>query len=72
MELDRQKQGTPSKERHSTSKEGIGNTGSSVYEEVMAPRVIDIATLPNKLPIPKPTCDSGKKLSVSALGKGRI
>lgn len=71
MSLSQQERGKPSKQPYSTSKEGIGNTGSSVYEEVMADRVVHCETHPcNNLPIPKPTCE-GTVQSVSALGRSR-
>ena len=69
MQLDKQKTGKPSKQPYSTSCEGIGNTGTSIYEEVMAGRVVQVEKHPcNNLPIPKPTCESGIKQSISALG----
>jgi hypothetical protein len=68
MELERQKRGQPQHDKHTTSKEGIGNVGTVGYDELMGYPHDVAGHEANRLPIPRPHIGGGKKLPIEALG----
>ncbi len=72
MELDKQKQGTPTKQPYSTSKEGIGNIHTVSYEDLTGKTCDVFHESCNSPKNVKTAINGGKKLGTPALGAGRI